>query len=279
MMALPRSTMWREAAKLAAFLRRDLLVTLSYRFAFVSDVANLVAQTFMFFFVGLLVDQRKMPSFGGTQASYMAFVVVGIAVSAFLQVGLGRMVYAIRNEQLMGTLESLFMTPTSETTILFGLVVYDLLYVPIRTLVFLGLVAALFGVDLNLAGMGPTTLVLALFIPFVWGLGAATAAAVVRFRSVPGLIGLGGYALAATSGAYFPLNLLPGWLGDLARYNPVAIALHGARGALLGGVGWAGVLPDVLLLAPMAGVSLVVGMLSFRLALRWERRSGTLGIY
>jgi uncharacterized membrane protein (UPF0182 family) len=51
------------------------------------------------------------------------------------------------------------------------------------------------------------------------------------------------------------------------------------REALLGGAGWTDVAPSLLVLAPMSAFSLIVGMAIFRLAVRRERRLGTLGLY
>ncbi|MDR7531980.1 MAG: ABC transporter permease [Armatimonadota bacterium] len=270
---------WREAAKLTAFLRRDFLTAWSYRLAFVSDLVNLVAQVVVFSFVSRLVDPARVPRFGGEQPTYLAFVVVGIAISALLQLGLNRVGSALRNEQLLGTLESLLVTPTSELTILLGLVAYDLVYLPVQITMFLAAVTVLFGVEVHLSGIVPAAAVFAVFVPFAGGLGAASAAAVLRFRRAPVVIGLAGYGLAVGSGAYFPRDLLPGWLAGLAASNPVAIALDAVRQVLLGGGGWAAAGPALLVLAPVSAGALAGGVWLFRLALRAERRSGTLGQY
>lgn len=268
-----------ELGKLSAFLRRDFLVAWSYRMAFFTDGINLFIQAVMFYFIGRLVDPSKLPTFGGSRATYMEFVAIGIALSAFVQLGLGRVSVAIRQEQLIGTLESLLLTPTSTATLQLGSVAYDLVYIPLRTALFLVLVAVGFGVHFDVGGLAPAAGVLLFFIPFVWGLGVASAAAMLTFRRGTGGIGYGMTFLTLASGAYFPLELLPGWFADVARVNPVAIAIHGMREALLGGAGWSEAGPDILLLAPMSAVSLAAGILAFRVALRRERRRGTLGLY
>ena len=62
-------------------------------------------------------------------------------LSVFLHVGLVRVGTAVRGEQLMGTLESVLMTPTATGTIQLGSVVFDLIYVPLRTALFLVAIA------------------------------------------------------------------------------------------------------------------------------------------
>jgi ABC-2 type transport system permease protein len=268
-----------ETAKLPAFARRDFLVAWSYRFAFFTDALALFLQALLFYFVGLLVDESKLPEFGGSRVSYMQFVVIGIALAAFVQIGLGRVSAAMRREQMIGTLESILVTPTSPSTIQLGSVVYDLIYVPVRTGIFLVLVAVGFGLDFNLAGLLPATLVVLFFIPFVWGLGLISAAGTLTFRGGSTGVGFGITLLTLGSGAYFPLELLPGWVETVAKVNPMAIAINGMREPLLGTVDWAESLEHLVVLTPMSAVSLALGVVAFRLGLQRERRRGTLGLY
>jgi ABC-2 type transport system permease protein len=275
----PRSNSFAEFSKLGAFLRRDVLVRLSYRTAILSDWFNLFAQAFVFSFVSKLVDPSRLPTGRGDRTSYIAFVAVGIAVSGFMAVGLARLVAAVRQEQLMGTLESVMVTPTTAITILLGSVIYDMIYVPIRTVIFLVIVSIWFNVSFAASGYLPALIVLVAFIPFVWGIGSIASASVLTFRRGSGVIGFGTFALTFTSGAYFPLGLFPHWVETLASLNPIAVAITGMREQLLGGAGWADAAGVLAKLVPMSAVSLLLGLYAFRLAMRRERRLGTLGLY
>jgi ABC-2 type transport system permease protein len=269
----------RELPKLAAFARRDFLTALSYRLVFVTDAAGLFIQALLFYFIGQLVDSQRLPEYGGAPVSYMEFVVVGIALAAFVTIGLGRVAAALRNEQRIGTLESVLVTPTAPATVQLGAVVYDVAYVPVRTGIFLALVAYGFGLDMNTAGILPAALVVLFFVPFVWGLGLISAAAALTFRGGSAGVGFGMTIMTLGSGAYFPLELFPGWVSAVANVNPMAIAINGMREPLLGTVAWSDTLLQVGTLLPFSAVSLAVGIFAFRLALRRERRRGTLGLY
>jgi ABC-2 type transport system permease protein len=268
-----------ELRKLPAFVRRDFLVAWSYRLPFVGDWVGLALQAFMFYFVGLIVDPAKLPSFGGTPTTYMEFVAVGIAISAFLTLALGRVAVGMQQEQFAGTLESLLMTPTSPATVQLGSVVYDLIYIPIRTAVFLVIIALAFGLDFHASGLLPALVVLLVFIPFVWGLGVASAGATLTFRRGSGIVGLASTVLVLFSGAFYPLDVLPGWVASIAELNPITIAVDGMREPLLAGTGWEDVGLACAILVPLSALSLAVGIWAFRAALRRERRQGTLGLY
>ena len=154
----------------------------------------------------------------------------------FVQFGLSRVGSAVRGEQLMGTLESVLVTPTAPTTVQLGSVAFDLLYIPIRTALFLGLTAVSFGLHFSAGGTLPAALILLAFIPFVWGLGVVAGATILTIRRGGGMVGFGVLALALASGIYFPVDLLPGWVEATADFNPIALAIEGIREALLGNV-------------------------------------------
>lgn len=275
----PASDIAREFGKLWAFLRRDALIAWSYRRGAVSELVGLLGQAGIFYFFSFLVDPARMPTLGGTRAGYLAFVIVGLMVATFYQTGVGRMMGAVRQEQLTGTFEALLITPTALTTLQLGLVIYALIHIPVRALLFLGLAVGLFGIDLHWAGMGAAFLVILALLPFIWGVAAALTAVVVTYRQATQLIAIANFALVMGSGTYFPLSLFPRWVSAAARLNPLALALDGVRGVLIGGERWYTIVPEIRLILIISLFVWVFGVLAFRMALERERRAGTLGLY
>jgi ABC-2 type transport system permease protein len=268
-----------EIRKLPAFLRRDFLVAWTYRLAFVVDWVNLFGQILVFSLVGRLIDPSTLPVIGGEQVTYVEFVVTGIAVTTLLQISLGRVVAATREEQLMGTLEALLMTPTSQWTIQVGLVVYDLVYVPIRTLGIILIAVLLFDARVHASGLGPAIAILLVFMLFAWGVGMLGAALVLTFRRGVNVLTFATSIVMIGSNAYVPVDVLPSWAAWIAVINPVTFAIDGVRGALLAGGGWQDAVDTIVILLPIALISLLVGVVSIKLALARERRRGTLGLY
>lgn len=272
-------TLLGELAKLSAFVRRDFLVAWSYRLSFLTSLLSLVGAAFIFYFVGQMVDPSKLPEVAGTQVSYLEFAAVGMALSGFIHLGLERVSTVVRSEQMMGTLESLLSTPTSSATVQVGSVLFDLFFIPIRMGVFLGALVLAFGVDLKLSAIPQALALVAVFVPFVWGLGVLAAGMTLTFRRGSGVVAAATLGLTLLSGVYFPVGLLPGWLHSIAAASPIAITVTAMRDALLGGAGWAEISPKLLEIAPASIAAVAIGTLAFRLALRRERRLGTLGAY
>jgi ABC-2 type transport system permease protein len=268
-----------EARKIPAFLRRDFLTMLSYRAAFVGDLLAIAVQALTFGFIAKLVDPTALPTYNGVKAGYFEFVMIGVVIATVSGLLLQKVSMAIRQEQMIGTLEALLVTPTHPTTVQAGSAAFDLLFVPVRMVVLLLVVALTLGLDFRADGILPSLVLLLCFVPFVWGLGLIAAGVVVTFRRGGGVIGVAMATLGLVSGAFFPLALLPGWVQAVAEGNPVAIAIEGIRETLIGGAGWEGVGTSALVLMPMSAVAVLAGVAAFRAALRREYRNGTLGMY
>ena len=268
-----------EAPKLAAFVRRDFRITLSYRMGALAGLFGIFAQVVALSFLGKLVDTSRMPVFDGTRATYVEFVAIGLCLNMTVLLLLHELSRALRNEQLTGTLESLLVTPTSIGTVQLGSTLFNLLYVPLRLGLFLAVIAIVFGLRLHVDGILPAVVLTLEFLPFLWGMGLIAAGAVVRFRRGAGAIGTGVAVIGLGSGAFFPLSVLPSWLAHLDAYNPLAIVLSALRNALIGGAAWHALATPILELLPLTIVSLAAGILVFRFFLRRERRLGTFGLY
>ena len=273
------SALVEELRKVLAFARRDLLTMWTYRLGFFSDWANIVIQIFIFSLIGRMVDPAVLPSYGGTQVGYVEFVAVGIAMMAFLQVALTRMVSAIRREQMIGTLEVVLAGPTAPATFQLGSVAYDLVYVPIRTVLFLVAVSTFLDAPMSLDRLPVAMIVMVVFIPFVWGLGQISAAVTLTFRQGQGIVGLFITGMTVFSEGYFPIDVLPAFFRPIAELNPLSVAMNAVRTVLLGDGSSGEVASAVLYLLPFSVVSLLLGSWAFWLALGRERRKGTLGLY
>jgi hypothetical protein len=61
----------------------------------------------------------------------MEFVAIGMVLSLVIALLLQRVATTVRQEQMIGTLESLLATPTATTTVQVGSAAFDLLFVPV----------------------------------------------------------------------------------------------------------------------------------------------------
>ena len=262
----------------AAFIRRDFRIHISYRLSFVLQMSTILFYLALYYFLSRIVDQQQFAASQDTDVSYFSYAAVGIALLSILQVGLSSFSQKMREEQTTGTFEALMATPTSPSLVVLASAVYDLLRSTAFAFVLLLTAMLLFGLELDTdpaaLGLGVVALVgcLALFA----SLGVAVAAFTVVFKQTAALTAMVVSGLALLGGVYFPVDVLPDALQKLAQILPFTWGLDVVRAALLGGD------VDVAKLAGLFGsaaVLLPIAVLGFTMSVRRARRTGTLAQY
>jgi ABC-2 type transport system permease protein len=98
-----------------------------------------------------------------------------------------------------------------------------------------------------------------------WGVSLAL---IFKTQSAAPLMQAGTFILVLFTAAYAPLDLLAGWLHDVAVLNPVNHVLTAVRQGFLGGITWNDTWPG---LVTLIGLAVVFGALAVRQLLRYER--------
>ena len=104
---------------LLAFLKRDFLIEVSYRTAFVLQAFGIVLSILIWKFIAGFVNHPSDAP-GMENYDYFAYVVLGLAFFHFLSSAVTAFSTKVRNEQMTGTLEAMLVTPTAAGTIVTG---------------------------------------------------------------------------------------------------------------------------------------------------------------
>src|SRR5436305_2391940 len=105
---------------IAALVRRDFRITLSYRTALVSDLAFGLLNLTAYYYISKALKPGIHHGLGGAP-SYFAFAAVGVAMTLVLQASVVGLSRRLREEQLTGTLEALVVQPISVPELASGL--------------------------------------------------------------------------------------------------------------------------------------------------------------
>ena len=207
------------------------------------------------------------------------FVFVGFAMYMWLSTILWGPGTALRTEQMRGTLEAMFLTPTSRLVALFGPPAAAL---PTLGLTFVVMGAAmwiLFGVALPLDGVLRTLIVIAFALPALYAIGTLFAAGVLRFGEIGPIVQLVRGIFVLACGITFPVLMLPGWAQAVASVLPPTYIVQDIRAVLLRGLGLGDVAGDLAITVGLTAVFAVFAIVIFRALERSARRSGMLGRY
>jgi ABC-2 type transport system permease protein len=266
-----------DLAAVRVIAERDWRLFVSYRLQLIMRVVSGVFVVIGLFFMGRLVATSA--ALGPYSGRYFEFALVGVVFLALVNVGLRTFSATIANEQRVGTLEMLLVSPVRLPTLLAGIYVFPLASVGLNMAVYLATAILLLGARFELHGVPAALVVLLLTLVIFGAVGAISAAVIVITKRGDPVAALGAQAAMLLGGAVFPITVMPDWLQAVARLMPPYYALEGARAALILGAGFAEVWRELAVLAGFAVVLVPVGLWLFARALRQARVLGTLGNY
>ena len=209
---------------------------------------------------------------------YVGYIAVGTIVWMWQNMTLWTIGYALREEQMRGTLESNWLTPARRLWFLFGTGLMHglvmLIFILVSGLEFVLFFGARFNGNPLVAA-----LVLLAATPSIYGLGFAFASLVLAAKEANAFVFLVRGLVMIFGGITYPISVLPGWMQSVAVWLPQTYVIHGMRSAVLTGGSLAEVLPDVLALLGFGAFWMAAGYLAFVWMERRVRRSGSLGSY
>jgi len=205
------------------------------------------------------------------------FVFVGYAMYMWLSSLLWGSGTALRQEQVRGSLEAVFVTPASRLVPLFGPGVATLIPMA-ATFVVMGVALwLLFGVVPPMGAVLQAAVVVVLGVPALYAIGTLFAASVLRFGEVAPIVQLirGMFVLAC--GITFPVAMLPLWAQVWAWLMPPTYIVEDLRRVLLQGAGLGEVAPHIAIVLTIAMLTALLAIGVFRFLETSARRSGMLG--
>lgn len=263
---------------LRAFLRRDLQIERSYRLAFVTQLGGLITTLLSAGFLSRLVPdgQPSLRPYGG---DYFTFVLIGSASLSYFSVALGTFAGNLGQEQEMGTLEALLVSPNDPRTLLLCGAAWPYLFATAQLVFFILLGAALFGAQVAVAHLTLAACMLLLTLVAFSAIGLAGAAVIVLVKRAGLLLTFVAGAFALFGGVLYPIAVLPRPLQLLAAALPMSHGLDGVRRSLVEDLDLHAIAVDALVLVAFTAVCLPAALQAFQWAVNRARRQGTLSHY
>ena len=225
-------------------------------------------------------DGRGMAVFMETTGAtdFIGYIVIGTTVWMWQNIVLWDVGFSLRNEQMRGTPESNWLSPTWRFSYLLGQtgpqIVSMLMFITITAIEF----GLLFGIRLNGSPWMILLMMLAA-IPSIYGLGFAFASLVITVKEANAFVFLIRGLVMIFCGITFPIVLLPEWMQSVARWLPQTYLIHGMRAAAFSNAGVRELAPDLIPLLLFGTFWLVVGYFTFLWMERRARRTGAIGQY
>ena len=222
---------------------------------------------------GLSIFQRN----AGT-ADVIGYIAIGTITWMWQNVVLWNVGFALREEQLRGTLESNWLSPSWRFSFLLGNSAVQML----TMLIFISIALVEFGLLYGVRFNGNPALVALMFlaaIPSIYGLGFAFASLVITAKEANAFVFLVRGIVMIFCGITFPIAVLPQWMQGVAAWLPQTYIINGFRQAMLNGADFATLWPTLRVLILFGIFWLTLGYLLFKYMERRARRIGAIGQY
>jgi ABC-2 type transport system permease protein len=268
---------------LAAVIRREWTIFIRYP----SWIISLLIWPIIFP-MGYILTARSLSGVDGSGLTqfqintglteYVGYMAVGTMIWMWQNVVLWNVGGALRNEQMRGTLESNWLSPTWRFAYLLGASVPQLMSMLVMLLVSGLEYAFLFGVKFQ-GSLPLTLLVILVSIPAVYGLGFAFASLVITMKEANAFVFLVRGIVMVFCGVTYPLAIQPQWMQNVAAWLPQTYIIHAVRSAALSTEGFQGISHDLQMLVLFGAFWLALGMAVFAWMERRARQTGAIGQY
>lgn len=209
----------------------------------------------------------------------VTYIFTGYMVMGFIGTAVWAMGFSIRKEQWYGTLESIYVTPTSRLSLVLGMALHSVVHQSIGTLLEFAVIYAVFGLVLKIEGILPALLIFALMMLALGGFGIFISSLALIFKE-GWIISEGFYSiLMILSPVAYPLTVLPNIAQQVSTVFPTAPALVGMRSFLIENY-TPEILGNIFLhLLLLDAAWILFGIFIFYLTDSYVRKRGTLGKY
>ena len=257
------------------FLRKDFLIAFSYKLNFFTSIII----TFFFLFILKNVSRLSgnFEALGPYANDSFAFFFLGFALINLMMTISARGVAELRNNQLSGTLEELFISGQSPLSIFLSMFSYPIINAYIRMVVFYFIAKLFFGLEIfiNIDALLVSTFFLTLFSI---GLGLFSAAIILIFKRGDFINMLNLYLCVGFGGVLFPSEII-GLPNDLHELLPLYNALEIVRSSSLATDSFSFFSQNMLYLTLISILILFFGILLLILSFYHVKKRGTLGNY
>ncbi|UCE43941.1 MAG: ABC transporter permease [Candidatus Bathyarchaeota archaeon] len=260
-------------------------IELAYPISFLRECIQPLVMLLPFLLYGLvLIGGRYSEALQGlletaSPVDVVTYIFTGYMVMGFIGTAIWAMGFSIRREQWFGTLESIYVTPTSRLSLVLGVALHSTLHQCISVSIEFLVIYAVFGLGLKIQGILPALTIFALMMFALYGFGVLISA-LALFLKEGWIVAEGLYSILMilSPGAY-PLAVLPNVVRQVSGVFPTGPAMIGMRSLLMDGYPPQAIGTIFLHLLALDAAWILFGILVYYLVDIYIRRRGSLGKY
>lgn len=198
--------------------------------------------------------------YGRRGIDYLLPAIIAMAIFQGATMNLGR---AIAGEKKDGSLTRVFLTPTSNTTIVLGTQMFYLLLEVVRSSFMIIVAVALFSVSIS-GSVIDIMIIIAIFAIGTTGVGMVLSVMTNNQEQYMALAMLVSMPIMFLSGVFFPVQTMPPLLQGVAQFLPVTYAADALRGVMVKGFTLSQVMPDLFAMIAFGALTFALSIWMFK---------------
>jgi ABC-2 type transport system permease protein len=262
-----------------AFIKRDFLIMLSYRFNFVMSIVGILVMVTILYFLGGLVDSANVSIFKLYGGSYFGFLMIGIAFTDYAGISINSFSGNIRDGQLTGTLEIILSSPTRLFTFLFSSSLWSYIFTTFRLFLYFLISILVFELKVDNVDLAAAVAIFALSIITFIAIGIISASLVLAVKQGDAALKRIGAISMLISGIIFPTEYLPSLLNKISTFLPFTYTYRGLRRSILQGQSITQLQGEITALSCFAIIFMIISLIVFPYAVKKAKVKGSLAQY
>jgi len=268
-----------EIRKIPAFVVRDFRILLTYKLAFFSFTFNITFTLFHLVLFGSMFSTATSSVLSPYGNDFISYIVIGSIGWAFLWSIMTATSLSLRNEMMMGTLESIIITPTKTHTIIFSYVVYGCLF-GMLSMGILFIVGIIFFDIFAFTSAGIFTIIIfVLSAAMMMGLGFLFSGLTIWIKNIGETVPILQNLVMFFCGVYFPISVLPEFLQPIANIMPFYYSIEGLRLSLIPTTPQSELIKYSWILLALSIVFMIAGLIVLKKGLIKAKKDGSLAFY
>ena len=271
--------MFNELRKIGVFVKRDFRMLFTYKLAFFMSFVSIIFNLLYMVLFGSMFASSNLPALSQYGGDFISYIIIGSMGWGFLWSILNTTAFSLRTEMMMGTLESILLTPTRMYTMMIAYTLFGCFFglISLVILLLIGLFA--FGVAAFATANIFTLIIFILSSLMMMGFGMIFSGITIWSKNIGQTIPVFQGIALFFSGVYFPISVLPAFIQPVSRFIPFYYSIEGLRLSLIPTTPTSTLIEYVLILVGFSTIFIGIGLFTLHKGLIKAKKDGSLAFY
>ena len=271
--------MFEELRKIPVFVARDFKILFAYKLAFSMAFFNIIFTLFYLILFGSMFGSVNVPYLNPYGGEFISFILIGSIGWSFLWSIMNTTSVSLSTEMMLGTLESILLTPTKIFTMIISYSIFGCFFGLLSIIIIMFVGVLLFGITVFATANVFTLMFFILSMIMMTGFGLIFSGLTIWLKNIGDTVPLLQNITMFFCGVYFPITVLPSFLQPVARFVPFYYSIEGLRKSLIPSTPISELLFYVIVLLFLSTTFMILGIIVLHKGLSKAKKDGSLMFY